>query len=141
MNTLLQLNSSIFSNGGQSRRLADEFVAAWRTAHPSTRIIARDFALDPVPHLTAERFQSFLAKPEERNAEQQAVVAYSDTLIDELKRANVIVLGLPMYNFGVPSKPVIFPNPENTKINAISTRPASGPKRFNASISNPFLSK
>lgn len=104
MNTLLQLNSSIFSNGGLSSRLADEFVAAWRTAHPSTRIIARDFALDPVPHLTAERFQSFLAKPEERNAEQQAVVAYSDTLIDELKRANVIVLGLPMYNFGVPSQ-------------------------------------
>jgi len=104
MNTLLQLNSSIFSNGGQSSRLADEFVAAWRITHPGARIIARDFARDPVPHLTAERFQSFLAKPEERNAEQQAVVAYSDTLIDELKRADVIVLGLPMYNFGVPSQ-------------------------------------
>lgn len=104
MNTLLQLNSSIFSNAGQSSRLADKFVAAWRTAHPAARIIARNFARDPVPHLTAERFQSFLAKPEERNAEQQAVVAYSDTLIDELKRADVIVLGLPMYNFGVPSQ-------------------------------------
>ena len=104
MNRLLQLKSSIFSNGGQSSRLADEFVAAWRTAHPAARIIARDFARDPVPHLTAERFQSFLAKPEERNAEQQAVVAYSDTLIDELRRADVIVLGLPMYNFGVPSQ-------------------------------------
>lgn len=104
MNTLLQLNSSIFSNGGQSSRLADEFVAAWRAAHPAARIIARDFARDPVPHLTAERFQSFLAMPEERNAGQQAVVAYSDTLIDELRRADVIVLGLPMYNFGVPSQ-------------------------------------
>ena len=104
MKTLLQLNSSIFSSGGQSSRLADDFVAAWRTAHPAARIMARDFASDPVPHLTAERFQSFLAKPEERNAEQQAVVAYSDTLIDELKRADVIVLGLPMYNFGVPSQ-------------------------------------
>lgn len=104
MTTLLQLNSSIFSNGGQSSRLADEFVAAWRTAHPAARIIARDFARDPVPHLTAERFQSFLAKPEERNAEQQAVIAYSDTLIGELRRADVIVLGLPMYNFGVPSQ-------------------------------------
>ena len=104
MKTLLQLNSSIFSSGGQSSRLADDFVAAWRTAHPAARIIARDFASDPVPHLTAERFQSFLAKPEERNTEQQAVVAYSDTLIDELKRAEVIVLGLPMYNFGVPSQ-------------------------------------
>ena len=42
--------------------------------------------------------------PEERNAEQQAAVAYSDALIDELRRADVIVLGLPMYNFGVPSQ-------------------------------------
>lgn len=104
MNTLLQLNSSIFANGGQSSRLANEFVAAWRSRYPTTRVIKRDFALDTVPHLTAERFQAFLAKPEERNAEQQAVVAYSDTLIDELKHANVIVLGLPMYNFGVPSQ-------------------------------------
>lgn len=104
MNRLLQLNSSIFSKGGQSSRLADEFVAAWRSAHPAARIVVRDFARDPVPHLTAERFQSFLAKPEERNAEQQAVVAYSDMLIEELRRADVIVLGLPMYNFGVPSQ-------------------------------------
>lgn len=64
----------------------------------------RDLARDPVPHLTAERFQSFLAKPEERNPGQQSVVAYSDTLVDELRRADVIVLGLPMYNLGVPSQ-------------------------------------
>ena len=51
----------------------------------------------------AERFQAFLAKPSERTAEQQAAVAYSDALIAELQRADVIVLGLPMYNFGVPS--------------------------------------
>jgi hypothetical protein len=51
----------------------------------------------------AGRFGAFLAKPGERNAEQQRVVDYSDALIGELKRADVIVLGLPMYNFGVPS--------------------------------------
>lgn len=52
---------------------------------------------------THERFQSFLAKSEERTPEQQAVAGFSDALIDELKAADVIVLGLPMYNFGVPS--------------------------------------
>jgi FMN-dependent NADH-azoreductase len=57
-----------------------------------------------VPHLNAERFGAFITKAEERNAEQHAVVAYSDALIDELKKADVIVLGLPMYNFGVPSQ-------------------------------------
>jgi FMN-dependent NADH-azoreductase len=54
--------------------------------------------------LDAQRFGAFITKAEQRSAAQQAVVAYSDTLIDELKRADVIVLGLPMYNFGVPSQ-------------------------------------
>jgi FMN-dependent NADH-azoreductase len=63
----------------------------------------RDLAREPVPHLTAERFEAFTAKPGSRTPEQQAVVDYSDRLIDELKRADTIVLGLPMYNFGVPS--------------------------------------
>jgi FMN-dependent NADH-azoreductase len=103
MKTLLQLNASIFSTAGQSSLLADQFVAAWHAANPDAAIIIRDLARDPVPHLDAGRFQSFLAKPEQRNAEQQAVVDYSDGLIDEIKRADGIVLGLPMYNFGVPS--------------------------------------
>ena len=51
----------------------------------------------------AERFAAFLAAPESRTAEQQAITSYSDALIDELRRADVIVIGLPMYNFGVPS--------------------------------------
>jgi FMN-dependent NADH-azoreductase len=46
---------------------------------------------------------SFLTKPEERSSEQKAVVDYSDALIKELKEADVIVLGLPMYNLGLPS--------------------------------------
>ncbi|MGH9577862.1 MAG: FMN-dependent NADH-azoreductase [Terriglobales bacterium] len=103
MSTLLQLNTSLFSTGGQSSRLADEFVAQWRTRHPRGDVIVRDLAREPVPHLSAERFGAFLAKPGERTPEQQAVVDDSDALIDELKRADVIVLGLPMYNFGVPS--------------------------------------
>lgn len=103
MSTLLQLNTSIFSSGGQSSRLADQFVAAWRVQNPKGEVILRDLGRDPVPHLDAGRFQSFSAKPGERSAEQRAVVAYSDALVGELKRAQVIVLGLPMYNFGVPS--------------------------------------
>ncbi len=61
-------------------------------------------AAEAVPHLNAERFGAFIAKPDDRSAAQRAVVVYSDTLINELKQADVIVLGLPMYNFGVPSQ-------------------------------------
>ncbi len=101
--TLLQLKTSIFGDAGQSSRLADAFVDNRRATEPGTRIIVRDLARDPVPHLTAARFGAFSAKPEARTAEQQAVVAASDALIAELKRADTIVLGLPMYNFGIPS--------------------------------------
>jgi FMN-dependent NADH-azoreductase len=103
MTTLLQINTSIFSDGGQSSRLAERFVAAWREWNPGGTVIVRDLAKEPVPHIDAGRFGAFLAKPAERSSEQQAVVDYSDALIDELKRADVIVLGLPMYNFGLPS--------------------------------------
>jgi FMN-dependent NADH-azoreductase len=103
MKTLLQIHTSMFAAGGQSSRLAQKFVDEWRAANPGARVIHRDIGAEPVPHLTAERFQSFLAKTEARTPEQHAVAGFSDTLIGELRQADVIVLGLPMYNFGVPS--------------------------------------
>ena len=103
MKNLLLLNTSIFSDGGESSRLANAFVAARKAIEPGLNVVRRDFAKDPVPHLTAEGFQGFLAKPEARTPEQARIVAYSDALIDELRRADTIVLGLPMYNFSVPS--------------------------------------
>jgi len=93
MTTLLQINASINDHNGQSSQLANQFVAAFRTRIPNAKIVLRNVAAaDPVPHLNAERFGAFITKAEERNAEQHAVVAYSDTLIDELKKADVIVL-------------------------------------------------
>ncbi|MFP5304492.1 MAG: FMN-dependent NADH-azoreductase [Gammaproteobacteria bacterium] len=103
MSTVLQINASLFSDQGQSTRLASRFVETWKARHPEDRVIVRDLVANPIPHLTAERFQAFLAKPEERTPAQQAVVAESDALIAELKAADVVVLGLPMYNFGIPS--------------------------------------
>ena len=106
MQTILKVNASLFGEGSQSSRLASEFV---QTLHnlakfgPRASVINRDLASQPVPHLTAERFQALNTPVEQRTLEQQRVVTESDALIDELKRADVIVIGLPMYNFGVPS--------------------------------------
>lgn len=103
MKSLLQLNTSLFSTGGQSSQLADRFVAAWRANNPDAEVTVRDLAGNPLPHLDAERFLAFIARPEERTPRQQALAAESDALIDELRQADLIVLGLPMYNFGIPS--------------------------------------
>ena len=105
MTTLLQINASINHDNGLSSQLANQFVAAFQARNPEAHIEVRNVAAaDSVPHLNAERFGAFITQPENRSAAQHAVVAYSDSLIDELKRADVIVLGLPMYNFGVPSQ-------------------------------------
>ena len=105
MTTLLQINASINNHNGQSSQLANQFVAAFRASHPEATVVVRDVAAaEAVPHLTAERFGAFIAKPDQRTPAQHGVVAYSDALIEEIKGADVIVIGLPMYNFGVPSQ-------------------------------------
>ena len=103
MQTLLQIKSSIYSDNGESTRLANRFVKGWNASNPAGTVIVRDLMAEPVPHLDAARFGALVSKPENRTAQQAQVVAYSDSLIDELRRADVVVLGLPMYNFGVPS--------------------------------------
>jgi len=105
MTTLLQINTSINNGNGQSSQLAKQFVAAVLRRDPEVKVIVRDFAAaEPVPHLDAERFGAFITSPQQRRAAQESVVAYSDLLIGELQQADVIVIGLPMYNFGVPSQ-------------------------------------
>ncbi len=100
---MLQINASLAGANGQSSRLAQRFVADWQAQHPDGRVITRDLASDPVPHLTAERFQAFLSQPDARTETQRAVNEYSDALIEEIKNADTIVFAVPMYNFSVPS--------------------------------------
>jgi FMN-dependent NADH-azoreductase len=96
--TTLLITSSLFGPGGQSTTLSNEFVSRL-----GGKVVVRDLAKHSVPHLDGERFGAFLARPEARTPAQQAVVDYSDTLIGELKAADTIVIGVPMYNFGIPS--------------------------------------
>ena len=103
MQTLLQLNTSLFSDNGESSRLTNRFASTWRAANSDGRIIVRDLARDPVPHLDAERFAAFAAKPDDRTTAQVEALRYSDMLIAELKAADVVAIGAPMYNLGIPS--------------------------------------
>lgn len=103
MKTLLHIKTSINGDAGQSNILSNEFVSHWHQRHPDSRVIERDLAAEPVPHLDAERFNAFLTPADKRNEAQEKIVAYSDSLIAELQQADAIVIGLPMYNFGIPS--------------------------------------
>jgi FMN-dependent NADH-azoreductase len=109
MKTYLQLNTSLHGASSQSSRLASQFIETLvRTdcstgAEGSPRVIVRDLANQPLPHLTAERFTAFVTAPEQRTTDQARIAAESDALVAELAAADVVVIGLPMYNFGVPS--------------------------------------
>jgi FMN-dependent NADH-azoreductase len=103
MANVLYINSSVRSTGSLSRQLSAEFIAKWQASHPADTIIERDLAANPVPHLTEALLGAFFTAPEQRNAEQAHTVKLSDTLVDEVLAADVIVIGAPMYNFSVPS--------------------------------------
>ena len=103
MKTLLQIRSSLLLGNSQSNRLADRYVAAWQAANPGGRVVVRDLAQSPVPHLDLARVGAFSTPADQRTPEQQALVAESDALIDELQGADVVALGQPLYNFGIPS--------------------------------------
>lgn len=102
MTTILQLNASL-SPQGQSDQLANRLVAALLAKQPDAKLTVRDLAAQPLPHLDAAEVGAFFTPAESRSAEQQALVAVSDGLVAELAAADVLVLAVPMYNFGIPS--------------------------------------
>lgn len=103
MSTLLTIQSSLFGEQGQSSALINRFVEHWLTQHPGGKVINRNLAEDPVPHLDLERFQAFTANRDKMTDAQHEAVTQSDALIAELVSADVILLGIPMYNFNIPS--------------------------------------
>ncbi|MBS1827433.1 MAG: NAD(P)H-dependent oxidoreductase [Acidobacteria bacterium] len=103
MNTLLLVDSSPRPQRSCSRRLSAHFVEAWRKAHPNGQVMHRDLSLAPLPMVTEDWIAAAVTAPAERTAEQQAAIAVSDALIDEMLGAGTIVIAAPMYNFGIPA--------------------------------------
>ncbi|MCP5161495.1 MAG: NAD(P)H-dependent oxidoreductase [Hahellaceae bacterium] len=103
MTTLLHLNTSLFAAQGASHQLSKELVQQLLKQSPASKVIYRDFAEQSVPHLDGHWLTAISTAAHERSTEQAEKAAYSDQLIKELQTADTLVIGLPMYNFGVPS--------------------------------------
>jgi FMN-dependent NADH-azoreductase len=101
MSTLLVLHTSLNSETSVTRNLTTAFVDKYLMNHPRTTTIERDLVKDPIPHLTPELVPSVLGLSMDGQAGVTPNLA--DILIDELERADVIVIGAPMYNFTVSS--------------------------------------
>ena len=101
MQNVLVINSSISGGKSVSRLLVDEVVAQLTRHDPTAKIVERDLGRQPVPHLTTDTLAAVQGVPG-TEVEQQAR-ALSDHLIAELREANTIVIGAPMYNFSIPT--------------------------------------
>lgn len=101
---ILQVNSSARREGSHSTRLANRIVARLREADPSATLTVRDLTATPHPILDEVALAALFTPPSQRTPGQAARVALDDALIAEIAAADVVVLGVPMYNFGVPAQ-------------------------------------
>lgn len=101
MTKALVINSSASGKASVSGQLSSTFVLELQRGDPSLQVVARDVGASPIPHLTPERLPGLAGKTESTAAAETA--ALSETLIGELRDADLLVIGAPMYNFGMPS--------------------------------------
>ncbi|QEF96436.1 FMN-dependent NADH-azoreductase 1 [Stieleria maiorica] len=103
MTHLLHINSSPRFDRSHTRRLTSDFVERWKSIHPHGTVTSRDLGTDPLPHVTQDWIAAAFTPPNRRSADMRAALRLSDELIDELFDADLIVAGIPFYNFGMPS--------------------------------------
>ena len=111
MTTLLHIDASARSgrsgtdpHGSHSRRLTDRFVRQWLAAQPDSEVLYRDVGQQPPAPVSAEWIHAAFTPAAQREPWMHEVLRQSDELVDELMRADVIVAGVPMYNFGPPAQ-------------------------------------
>ena len=100
---LLHIDSSVQGDRSVSRRLSARAAERWRATHPGGAVTYRDLAVNPIPHLDAVTGTARLVPAETRTPAQETSFALSVALIDEIKNADTVLLGLPLHNFGAPS--------------------------------------
>jgi FMN-dependent NADH-azoreductase len=103
MKHLLHLDTSLRTEGSRSRALSGYYADAWRAAYPDGVVTYRDLAADPVPHLSLETMSANFTDPADRTPAQQAARSVTESLAGELLAADALVIGLPLYNYSVPS--------------------------------------
>jgi FMN-dependent NADH-azoreductase len=101
---LLHVDSGILGAASVSRRLSAAAVAQWRDQHPETIVVYRDLVSDPVDHLTGELLAARNTNPSQHPPAVRQALAVGEKVLDEFLAADVVVVGAPMYNFGIPSQ-------------------------------------
>jgi FMN-dependent NADH-azoreductase len=102
MTNILRVESSIKGEASVSRRLTDRITARLEAANPGANVTLRDLSKG-VPQIDGAWIGAVFTPAEARNADQAKIAAYSDALLAEVRAADILVIALPVYNFGVPA--------------------------------------
>jgi FMN-dependent NADH-azoreductase len=86
-----------------SHQFASHIVDDLKARHPGAKVVVRDVAKEPLPHVDEAFVTGRVLAAEKRSPAEAKALALSDALVDELAAADVVVLAVPMYNFGLPS--------------------------------------
>ena len=100
---ILRIDASGRYEGSVSRQLTDRLIDHLVTQNPNAQVITRDLAQSDLPFVNDTMIGGFYIPDEERTPEQRAELAFSNGLVEELRGAGTIVIGVPIYNFGVPA--------------------------------------
>ncbi|MEV0246609.1 NAD(P)H-dependent oxidoreductase [Nocardia sp. NPDC050712] len=103
MTKLLHLDASPRGPRSHTRTLTDDFVTRWVSQRSEVTVAHRDLGVRPPPHVTEGWIAAAFADPATRTPQMRADLAVSEDLVDELLGTDVLVLGVPMYNFGIPA--------------------------------------
>ncbi len=103
MTVLLRIDASARLNGSITREMADRFIDGWRTTEPNAKTLSRDVGREPPSIVTEASIRAGFTPPDQRTADMNDALAESMTLIDELRRADVLVMAAPLYNYGLPA--------------------------------------
>lgn len=95
---ILHLDSAITGDASVSRKLTADIVAKLTAANPAATVTYRDLN-DGVPAIDTDWFKAVRLAPENPSADQQALIATSDAYLAEVQAADILVIGLPVYNF------------------------------------------
>lgn len=103
MKKILNIITSINGSESFSIKLSQSIIDKLQTNYQDSTIITRDLAKNPFPHLEESYLKALFTPEEARGAEHKAAIKYSDEAIKELMEADIVVIGIPVYNFGIPS--------------------------------------
>ena len=104
MKKILHVISSLNGQNSYSMALGNKILEQLKKENPDSEVVERNLVAEDFPHITADKWQAIITPEENRTEAQKETIAFQDEVIQELLDADILAIGAPLYNFGIPSQ-------------------------------------